>query len=260
MDTLHTSHDRTTMMKTPIQSSSSPPPSPVVRPLGPMRRLSDYARAEGGEYKEAGREVWVFARTHTWKATLKTVVKRKYWSTFNPLSIFRHTIKFPARKKGDEMIDCTETMFSVFRMVIVWWALLVFTIVTSVLLSNYHTQIIVAIKPYKSIIRKAPAVWLIPIVVLIIISFPPLVRYIICHTVCMEKELTFYRGFVLPPGQFGHELVILVVGVIYSIPVAFAIACAGTFLGELALFYAAKSLLSEVSVSPSCLPARFLID
>lgn len=92
-----------------------------------------------------------------------------------------------------------------------WWALVAFTIITSTLLSHYHSEIISAIGPYKAVVRKAPAVWLIPIIVLIIVSFPPL---------------------------FGHELIILVCGVIYSIPVAFAIACAGTFGGEIGeLFY-----------------------
>jgi uncharacterized membrane protein YdjX (TVP38/TMEM64 family) len=54
-------------------------------------------------------------------------------------------------------------------------------------------------------VRDLPAGWLIPIAILIIISFPPL---------------------------FGHELVALLCGVIYGLWIGFGIVAAGTFLGE----------------------------
>lgn len=50
-----------------------------------------------------------------------------------------------------------------------------------------------------------PAGWLIPIVILIIISFPPL---------------------------FGHEIIGLLCGVVYGLWIGFVIVAAGTFLGE----------------------------
>lgn len=57
-----------------------------------------------------------------------------------------------------------------------------------------------------------------PFIVLIIISFPPL---------------------------FGHELVILALGVCYRLDVAFLIAIAGTFAGEIAEFYVFKHYLTR---------------
>lgn len=53
--------------------------------------------------------------------------------------------------------------------------------------------------------RDLPAGWLIPIAILIVISFPPL---------------------------FGHELVALLCGVVYGLWIGFGIVAAGTFLGE----------------------------
>ena len=53
--------------------------------------------------------------------------------------------------------------------------------------------------------RDLPAGWIIPIVILILISFPPL---------------------------FGHELVALLCGVIYGLWEGFLVVAAGTFLGE----------------------------
>ncbi|KAI5475730.1 hypothetical protein MNV49_000892, partial [Pseudohyphozyma bogoriensis] len=99
-----------------------------------------------------------------------------------------------------------------------WWILLAVTIALSAVLSSKHSQIIAAIGPYKKVIREQKWSWIIPTVVLVIISFPPL---------------------------FGHELVILAVGVIYGLGIGFIIACLGTFLGELATFYAFRYLFAE---------------
>jgi len=54
-------------------------------------------------------------------------------------------------------------------------------------------------------VRDLPAGWLIPIAILIIISFPPL---------------------------FGHEVVALLCGVVYGLWIGFGIVAAGTFFGE----------------------------
>jgi len=60
-------------------------------------------------------------------------------------------------------------------------------------------------RPASEKIRDIPAGFLIPIVILIVISFPPL---------------------------FGHEIVALLCGVVYGLWIGFAIVAAGTFLGE----------------------------
>lgn len=59
--------------------------------------------------------------------------------------------------------------------------------------------------PFSQKVRDLPAGWLIPVVILIVISFPPL---------------------------FGHELVALLCGVIYGLWEGFLVVAAGTFLGE----------------------------
>ena len=53
--------------------------------------------------------------------------------------------------------------------------------------------------------RDLPVGWLIPIAILVVISFPPL---------------------------FGHEVVALLCGVVYGLWIGFAIVAAGTFIGE----------------------------
>lgn len=44
---------------------------------------------------------------------------------------------------------------------------------------------------------------------------------------------------------FGHELILLVCGLIWGIGAGFIIACAGTFFGELATYLAFKYLFRE---------------
>lgn len=61
------------------------------------------------------------------------------------------------------------------------------------------------LRPFSEKVRNLPAGWLIPIAILIIISFPPL---------------------------FGHEVVALLCGVVYGLWIGFGIVAAGTFLGE----------------------------
>jgi len=59
--------------------------------------------------------------------------------------------------------------------------------------------------PVAEKIRAIPAGWLIPIVILIVLSFPPL---------------------------FGHEIIALLTGLVYGLGVGFGIVAAGTVFGE----------------------------
>jgi uncharacterized membrane protein YdjX (TVP38/TMEM64 family) len=61
------------------------------------------------------------------------------------------------------------------------------------------------LRPASEKIRDIPAGFIIPVVILIVISFPPL---------------------------FGHEIIALLCGVVYGLWIGFAIVAAGTFLGE----------------------------
>jgi hypothetical protein len=61
------------------------------------------------------------------------------------------------------------------------------------------------LKPFSLKLKELPGGFLIPVAILIAISFPPL---------------------------FGHELVALLCGVVWGLWIGFAIVAAGTFLGE----------------------------
>lgn len=95
---------------------------------------------------------------------------------------------------------------------------LIIIIVGSTVLSIYHKQIVTAFEPKKSLITSYPGSWAVPIGLLILVSFPPL---------------------------FGHEVIILVVGLIWGLGIGFAIAATGTFLGEMLCFIAFKYYFIE---------------
>ncbi|KAI0035821.1 hypothetical protein K488DRAFT_20318, partial [Vararia minispora EC-137] len=80
-----------------------------------------------------------------------------------------------------------------------------------VLLVVFNDQIVHAIEPTGRKIKALPGGWLIPVVILIVLSFPPL---------------------------FGQEIVASLCGVIWGAGVGFAIVALGTILGEVASFYA----------------------
>ena len=48
--------------------------------------LGNWARNEWSDAKEAAREIWQFVRTHNWKQSARSSLKRKYWSQFPRLS------------------------------------------------------------------------------------------------------------------------------------------------------------------------------
>jgi hypothetical protein len=60
-------------------------------------------------------------------------------------------------------------------------------------------------EPHKDQITGLTVSWIYPVIILVILSFPPL---------------------------GGHEIVLLVVGLIWGLWIGFAIACAGTLIGE----------------------------
>ncbi|TBU41574.1 hypothetical protein BD309DRAFT_1010793 [Dichomitus squalens] len=73
-----------------------------------------------------------------------------------------------------------------------------------------QNNIVKALRPVAQWMRKTPGGWLIPIGIMIILSFPPL---------------------------FGHEIVALLCGDVWGIGIGFAIVAAGTLLGELVTYY-----------------------
>ncbi|TFK84645.1 hypothetical protein K466DRAFT_601836 [Polyporus arcularius HHB13444] len=71
-------------------------------------------------------------------------------------------------------------------------------------------QILDALSPAAKWLRETPGAWLIPIAIMIVMSFPPL---------------------------FGHEFVALFCGDVWGLWVGFAIVAAGTIVGELATYF-----------------------
>ncbi|KAJ7115541.1 hypothetical protein C8R43DRAFT_1038746 [Mycena crocata] len=86
-------------------------------------------------------------------------------------------------------------------------------VVIIVLVEVYHDKIIEALTPVTTWLHGTPAGWLIPIVVLIALSFPPL---------------------------FGHEIVAMLCGVVWGLGPGFGIVAAGTILGEICTYYCFK--------------------
>ncbi|WVQ97396.1 hypothetical protein IAU59_004509 [Kwoniella sp. CBS 9459] len=94
-----------------------------------------------------------------------------------------------------------------------WYAILVIAIVLTALLTSKHETVVQFCEPVTRTVRAWPGGWLIPIAILIVVSFPPLV---------------------------GHEIVGILCGLVWGLGVGFAILAAGTFLGEIATWIAFK--------------------
>ncbi|KAF2872394.1 snare associated Golgi protein-domain-containing protein [Massariosphaeria phaeospora] len=97
-----------------------------------------------------------------------------------------------------------------------WHLLFLAAGVATILLAIYHDDVVETLRPFSENVRELPAGWLIPIVILIILSFPPL---------------------------FGNEIIALLCGVVYGLWIGFAIVAAGTFIGEIATWYVFKYTL-----------------
>ncbi|KAI0326157.1 hypothetical protein GY45DRAFT_1374182 [Cubamyces sp. BRFM 1775] len=89
--------------------------------------------------------------------------------------------------------------------------LITFAIIGLVILFIVYQQKIVDwLKPFTDWMRRTPGGWLVPIAILIVLSFPPL---------------------------FGHEIIAVLCGDAWGVGIGFAIVAAGTLLGELANYY-----------------------
>ncbi|KAL2127489.1 hypothetical protein VTI74DRAFT_10643 [Chaetomium olivicolor] len=95
------------------------------------------------------------------------------------------------------------------------WIVAIIVLVLTIIITIRHDQVVAYLRPWSEKVRDLPAGWLIPIAILIVISFPPL---------------------------FGHELIALLCGVVYGLWIGFGIVAAGTFLGELGTWFAFKYL------------------
>ncbi|CAE6447452.1 hypothetical protein ACGC1H_002414 [Rhizoctonia solani] len=92
-----------------------------------------------------------------------------------------------------------------------WYIILAVISTLTILMTLYHKEIVHWLRPAANWMHEFSVGWLIPIIVLFVISFPPL---------------------------FGHEIVAVLCGLVWGLWVGFAIVCAGTLLGEIGNFYA----------------------
>ncbi|GAA5936501.1 TVP38/TMEM64 family protein [Sporobolomyces koalae] len=141
--------------------------------------LGNWFRQECHEAKEAWREIVHFTKTHDWKKSARNSCRRKYW---------------------------------------IWWFVTILGCVAIGLIAHYRDTIVRKFEPHKEDIVNFPVSYIYPVLVLIILSFPPL---------------------------GGHEIVLLVVGLIWGVWIGFAIACVGTFIGEMLCFFLFKYLLTK---------------
>ncbi|CAI6334206.1 unnamed protein product [Periconia digitata] len=95
---------------------------------------------------------------------------------------------------------------------IICWAMLIATI----LLAVYRDRVIDWLRPFSDRVRDIPAGWLIPVAILFVLSFPPLI---------------------------GDEIVEILCGVIYGLWAGFGIVALGTYLGQIGNWFAFKYLL-----------------
>ncbi|EPS39064.1 hypothetical protein H072_7154 [Dactylellina haptotyla CBS 200.50] len=97
-----------------------------------------------------------------------------------------------------------------------WWGVLVVLAVLVVLMTVYHKDIVHWLQPVSARIRALSWGWIIPILILIALSFPPL---------------------------FGHEIIIVLCGAVYGLWIGFGIVAAGTFIGEILTYFAFRTVL-----------------
>ncbi|SNX81584.1 uncharacterized protein MEPE_00289 [Melanopsichium pennsylvanicum] len=103
-----------------------------------------------------------------------------------------------------------------------WWVMGIVVIAIVVLTTIYHKQIVDWLTPISKKVTTVGWGWIIPVAILFIISFPPL---------------------------FGHEIVLILVGLVYGIWIGFGIASLGTLLGEIGNFYAFKHCLRSTAAN-----------
>ncbi|ORY57838.1 snare associated Golgi protein-domain-containing protein [Pseudomassariella vexata] len=93
--------------------------------------------------------------------------------------------------------------------------------VATALITIHHDEVVDKLLPFSEKVRDLPGGFLIPIFILIIISFPPL---------------------------FGHEIVALLCGIVYGLWIGFGVVSAGTFFGEIGTWFAFKKFLRNKAI------------
>ncbi|KAF9267179.1 hypothetical protein L218DRAFT_856319, partial [Marasmius fiardii PR-910] len=114
-----------------------------------------------------------------------------------------------------------------------YYVIFIIIIVLTALITIYHETIVRWLHPLTLKLHELSWGWVVPILILFVISFPPL---------------------------FGHEIVAILCGLVWGLWVGFGIVAAGTLLGEIGNFYAFKycctargEKLEKTKMSYACL-------
>ncbi|KAK6532125.1 Tlg2-vesicle protein [Orbilia ellipsospora] len=99
-----------------------------------------------------------------------------------------------------------------------WWGVLAVIAVLVILMTVYHRNIVDWLHPVSARIRALSWGWVIPILILIALSVPPL---------------------------FGHEIIIVLCGAVYGLWIGFGIVAAGTFIGEIMTYFLFLTVLRK---------------
>ncbi|WFD31649.1 hypothetical protein MSPP1_002688 [Malassezia sp. CBS 17886] len=92
-------------------------------------------------------------------------------------------------------------------------------IAIAVCVSVFHSQIVSWLRPVSEKVRRVSWGWIIPVLILFALSFPPL---------------------------FGAEVVAVLCGVVYGVWIGFGIVAAGTLLGEIGNYYVFRYFLKNI--------------
>ncbi|KIY63711.1 hypothetical protein CYLTODRAFT_493693 [Cylindrobasidium torrendii FP15055 ss-10] len=165
-------------------------------------------------------------------------------AVFNDRNVSRTPSPTPSEQKelGSGAIDwksMASWRFWLRREWLWYYVAFVLIMVITALVTLYHKQIVEWLTPVTEWMHELSWGWVIPILVLFVISFPPL---------------------------FGHEIVAVLCGLVWGLWIGFGIVCAGTFIGEVGNFYAFKyccrargEKLERTNISYACL-ARVVRD
>ncbi|KAF7329059.1 hypothetical protein MKEN_00166100 [Mycena kentingensis (nom. inval.)] len=104
------------------------------------------------------------------------------------------------------------------RQLIQRYLVILIIVAVIVVIEVYHDKIIDGLKPVTNWLHDLKGGWVIPIIVLIALSFPPL---------------------------FGHEVVAMLCGLVWGLGQGFGIVAAGTILGEILTFYVFRYLCGQ---------------
>ncbi|KAK0414399.1 hypothetical protein EV421DRAFT_1728635, partial [Armillaria borealis] len=111
-----------------------------------------------------------------------------------------------------------------------YYVALVIILVLTALMTLYHTQIVDWLTPVSKWLHEQKFGWLVPIGILFVISFPPVI----------PLALSYCSPLIYLPSFSVHEIVAVLCGLVWGLWIGFGIVAAGTFVGEVGNFYAFK--------------------